>query len=134
MRKTKTTRTEHALSRRERQIMDVIYRLGEATVAQITVDLPDPPSRDAVRRMAHILEEKGFLSHRQEGPQNVYRPTQQRQAASNSALDHVLETFFGGSTQRMVAALLDLKREELDEETLQRLAAMIERAAGEEGE
>jgi len=79
--------------------------------------------------MAHILEDKGFLKHRQEGPSNVYTPTVRRDTASRSALDHVVETFFGGSTHKLVAALLDLKREDLGDEDLRRLAAMIELAA-----
>jgi predicted transcriptional regulator len=128
-----TTRTEHVLSRRERQIMDVVYRLGEATVAEIATELPDPPSRDAVRRMAHILEEKGFVQHRQEAQGNVYYPTQTREAASRSALDHLVETFFGGSADKLVTALIDLKRDQLSEEDLLRIAARIEQAAtGEE--
>jgi predicted transcriptional regulator len=128
-----TTRTEHVLSRRERQIMDVVYRLGEATVAEIAAELPDPPSRDAVRRMAHILEEKGFVQHRQEPGGNVYSPTQTREAASRSALDHLVETFFGGSADRLVAALIDLKRDQLSDDDLLRIATKIEQAAaGEE--
>jgi predicted transcriptional regulator len=132
-RKRSTTRTEHVLSRRERQIMDVVYRLGEASVAEIASELPDPPSRDAVRRMAHILEEKGFVKHRQEARGNVYLPTQNREAASRSALAHLIETFFGGSADRLVAALIDLKRDQLSDDELLRIAAKIEKAAaGEE--
>jgi predicted transcriptional regulator len=113
--------------------MDVVYRLGEASVAEIASELPDPPSRDAVRRMAHILEEKGFVQHRQEARGNVYYPTQNREAASRSALDHLVETFFGGSADRLVAALIDLKRDQLSDDDLLRIAAKIEKAAaGEE--
>ncbi len=130
--RSRQKRTERGLSRREREIMDVVYRLGEVTVAQIATNLPDPPSRDAVRRMAHILEEKGYLEHRQDGPRNVYRPVVQRATASRNALDHMVETFFGGSTDKLVAALLDLKRDELGPADLRRLSALIDRAAEEE--
>jgi predicted transcriptional regulator len=113
--------------------MDVVYRLGEASVAEIASELPDPPSRDAVRRMAHILEEKGFVQHRQEAHGNIYYPTQNREAASRNALDHLVETFFGGSADKLVAALIDLKRDQLSDDDLLRIAAKIEKAAaGEE--
>jgi predicted transcriptional regulator len=119
---------ELELSRRERQIMNAIYRLGEATIAEIATELPNPPSNDAVRRTAHILEGKGFLKHRQDGPRNVFSPTMQPEKASHTALDQVIDTFFGGSSDRLVAALLDLKGEELDNEDLNRLSNLIESA------
>lgn len=125
--------SEHNLSRRERQIMAVIYQRGQATIADLVAHLPEPPTADAVRRLAHILEEKGHLKHRPEGHRNVYFPTVKPAVAQRSVLDHVMETFFAGSPHKLVAALLDIKREDLSEEELQRLADMIEDAARQEG-
>ncbi len=123
---------EYKLSRRERQIMAVIYQRGHATVADIVANIPEPPSADAVRRMAHILEEKGLLRHKQDGPRNVFRPTVTPEKASKSVLDHVVDNFFGGSTHKVVAALLDMKRDELSADELRRLSAMIDSAAADE--
>jgi predicted transcriptional regulator len=106
--------------------MAVVYRLGQATIAEIVAHLPDPPTADAVRRLTHILEEKGLLRHEQDGPRNVYYPTIKLERASKSALDHLMETFFAGSPRRLIAALLDIKKDELDETERRRLAAMIE--------
>ncbi|HEX2202926.1 MAG TPA: BlaI/MecI/CopY family transcriptional regulator [Longimicrobium sp.] len=97
-----------ALSRRERQIMDVVYRLGKAAVSDVLERLPDPPSYSAVRALMRILEEKGHLRHEQDGPRYLYLPTVERDAAQQSALDHLVRTFFGGSTEAAVAALLDV--------------------------
>lgn len=126
--------SELNLSRRERQIMAVVYRLEKASIAEIVAHLPDPPTADAVRRLAHILEEKGLLRHEHDGPRNVYHPTIRREQASRSVLDHVMQTFFGGSPRRLVAALLDIKKDELDEPERRRLAAMIAAATPEEEE
>jgi predicted transcriptional regulator len=120
---------DHALSRRERQIMGVVYRLGRATVADIVAHMPDPPTQDAVRRMANILEEKGMLRHEQDGARNVYHPTVGPEKASRRALEQVVETFFSGSPHKLVAALLDVKKGELNDEDIRRLAAMIDAAA-----
>ena len=119
---------QELLSRRERQIMDAVYRLGEASVAEIAGQLPDPPTRDAVRRLAHILEEKGHLKHRREGGRNVFFPAVRPERARRSALDHLLRTFFGGSPQRLVAALLDSRRDALSDEEIERLEGLIEHA------
>lgn len=116
------------LSRRERQIMDVIYRLGQATVTDVLERLPDPPSYSAVRAMLRILEEKAHLRHEQDGPRYVYSPTVPRETAKESALKHLLRTFFGGSTEAAVAALLDLKGEDLSEPELERLSHLIDEA------
>ncbi len=132
MGKKKRELPEHALSRRERQIMAAIYRLGQASIADIVAHIPTPPTADAVRRLAHILEEKGYLRHEQRGPRNIYFPTVRPEKASRSALDHVMQTFFGGSPHRLVAALLDIKRDELDEAELKRLASLIATSAPEE--
>lgn len=118
------------LSRRERQIMDVVYRLGRATAAEVHALLPDPPHAAAVRTMLRILEDKGELRHEKEGPRHVYFPVTPREAARRSALGHLIGTFFGGSRAAAVAALLDdderpltpAEREELDR-VLRRLKA-----------
>ncbi len=116
------------LSRRERQIMDIIYRLEEASAAEVMENLPDPPSYSAVRALLRILEDKDHLRHRQEGPRYVYRPTVPRETAKHSALKHVLSTFFEGSVTQAVAALLDLTQEDLSEAELERLARLIDQA------
>ncbi len=120
------TSSHHQLSRRERQIMDIIYRLGEATAAEVMENLPDPPSYSAVRALMRILEEKTHLRHRQEGPRYVYTPTVPLDAAKQSALKHVLSTFFEGSVSQAVAALLDLGRGDLTDAELERLARLID--------
>src|SRR3954451_5137504 len=89
--------TSPTLSRRERQILDIVYARGEATAAQVVADLPDPPTKTAVRTLMRILEAKGHLTHRREGLAYVYRPSQARAQAGQSALRRVLRTFFGGS-------------------------------------
>ncbi len=117
-----------SLSRRERQIMDVLFRLGEATGAEVMEGLPDPPSYSAVRAMLRILEEKGEIAHTQDGPRYVYRPTVAPEKARRSALRHVLRTFFDGSAERAVAALLDDAGNHLSDAELDRLASLIEQA------
>lgn len=118
----------HQLSRRERQIMDVIYALGEATVAEVRERLPDPPSYSAVRALLRILEEKGHLGHEQQENRYVFSPTVPAEEARESALRHVLRTFFADSPANAVAALLDLDELDLSDEEYERLAAQIERA------
>lgn len=116
------------LSRRERQIMDVIYERGQATVAEVLDRLPDPPGYSAVRALLGILEDKGHLSHRQDGPRYVYLPTVPRGKAVQSALRHLVQTFFDGSTEEAVAALLDLEGKSLSRQELARIARGIDRA------
>ncbi len=120
------------LSRRERQIMEIIYENGNATAAEVLERIPDPPSYSAVRAMLRILEEKGHLRHEQQGPRYVFMPTVPREEARESALKRVVRTFFDGSAEGAMAALLDLDDENLDEEALERLADRI-RAARREG-
>ena len=105
--------TTPELSRRERQLMDVIYRRGAATVAEVLEELPDPPSYSAIRALLRILEEKGHLVHREDGPRYVYEPTLPIDEARRSAARHLLETFFGDSVEGAVAALLDVRSAEL---------------------
>ncbi|MES2570064.1 MAG: BlaI/MecI/CopY family transcriptional regulator [Verrucomicrobiota bacterium] len=116
------------LSRRERQIMDVIYARGEATAAEVNAALPEPPSYSAVRAMLRILEERGILKHREEGPRYVYAPTMPQEQASRSALQRGVRTFFGGSLADAVAAFVD--DEKLSPEELKRIEAIIRNAKG----
>ncbi len=120
------------LSRRERQIMDVIYRLGQATAAEVLDRLPEPPSYSAVRTLLRILEEKGHVRHEQDGPRYVYLPTVPRDSAKESALRHLLGTFFDNSAEAAVAALLDLKGDGLSEAELDRLSRLIDQARQQE--
>ena len=116
------------LGRRERQIMDAIFQLGEASVSDVLARLPDPPSYSAVRTMIRLLEAKGFLKHRRDGNRYVYRPTQSHETASRSALQHLLATFFAGSATDAVAAILNLSAEDMTDEDLQRMEELIEQA------
>jgi BlaI family penicillinase repressor len=119
-------RPAHDLSRRERQIMDVIYQRGQATAAEVAEAIPDPPSYSAVRALLRILEEKGFLRHEQQGVRYVFIPTVGRGRARRSALKGLVKTFFDGSIEQTVAALL--VNHKLSDEELERLAHLIEQA------
>jgi BlaI family transcriptional regulator, penicillinase repressor len=116
------------LGRRERQIMEVVYRLGRASASEVREHLPDPPSYSAVRAMLRILEEKGHLTHTTEGVRHVYAPTVARDAMRDSAMRHVLRTFFAGSTTAAMAALLDASGEPPSERELDELARLVEQA------
>ena len=121
--------SEHeGLSRRERQIVDVLYSRGEATAAEVQEALSDPPSYSAVRALLRILEEKGHVSHRQDGPRYVFMPTKPREQASRSALRKVVQTFFEGSLTDAVAALVDAESGKLSAEELKRLEAIVKAA------
>lgn len=114
------------LSRRERQIMSVVYRAGRVTAAELLERLPDPPGYSAVRALLRILETKGHLRHQHEGTRYVYLPTVPKQTARRSALKSLIDTFFEGSTEKVVAALLG--REDLSAAELARLSRMIGQA------
>jgi len=116
------------LSRRERQIMDIIYALQKATVNQVLERLPSPPSYSAVRALLRVLEQKGHLVHRQDGPRYIYAPTWPREQARRSALKHLLQTFFDDSTEDAVAALLDISEDNLSAEDYGRLLERVEKA------
>jgi BlaI family penicillinase repressor len=118
----------HELSRRERQIIDILYTQGQATAAEVQQALPAPPSYSAVRAMLRILEEKGHVRHQQDGPRYVYVPTVARENAKKSALKHMLQTFFDGSAEQAISALLDDQTARLSEAELDRLARMIQQA------
>jgi predicted transcriptional regulator len=120
----------HDLSRRERQIMDAIFQRGQATAAEVAEAIPDPPSYSAVRALLRILEEKGYLRHEQQGLRYVFIPTVRRESARRSALKGVVKTFFHGSVEDTVAALLG--QQKLSPEELDRLAELIDRARKEE--
>ena len=116
------------LSRRERQIMDVVYRLGRASVAAVREELPDPPSYSSVRALLRILEEKGHLRHAKVGLKYVYAPRRPRPRAARTALRQVVRTFFEDSTGKAVAALLDMADRDLTEDEVSRLEALVARA------
>jgi predicted transcriptional regulator len=109
------------LSRRESQIMDIVYELGRASAADVLQLLPDAPSYSAVRALLRVLEDKGHLRHEHDGPRYVYLPTTPRERARETAMRRVVRTFFGGSTERAVAALLDLEGGDLDAEAVERI-------------
>jgi len=116
------------LSRRERQIMDIIYEMNEATVAQVLERIPNPPSYSAVRALLRVLEGKGHLVHKQEGPRYIYSPTLPREEARRNALKHVMKTFFDDSTEDIVAALLNISEDTLYEIDYKRLSELIKKA------
>jgi predicted transcriptional regulator len=119
---------ETGWSRRERQIMDILFRRGEATAAEVRDDMPSAPGYSAVRAMLRVLEEKGQVRHAERGPRYVYAPTVARENAKRSAVEHLLDTFFGGSAEQTMAALLDVSSSHLTAEELDRMAALIARA------
>ena len=119
---------EHRFSRRERQIMQAVYRTGRATVAEIVALIPDPPTPDAIRRLCSILERKGHLKSRLANNRRVYAPTVGSGKARRKALENVVETFFSGSPHMLVATLLDSHRDRLSPEDVRRLSRMIDEA------
>ena len=119
------------LGRRERQIMDVVHRLGSASVAEVRRALPDPPTYSSVRGMLGLLEQKGHLTHEARGIRYVYRPTVSRAAARRSALRHLVRTFFDGSAPEAAASLLELSETTLSSADAKRLAEIIARARAE---
>jgi predicted transcriptional regulator len=116
------------LSRRERQIMDIVYRLGKATAQEVRDNLEDAPSYSAVRAHLRVLEEKEHLRHRWDGPRHLFEPTVSRDRARRSALKSLLRNFFDGSYEEMIAALIENSAGDLSDSELQKLARMIEQA------
>ena len=116
------------LSRRERQIMDVLFRLGRATANEVLETMPDPPSYSAVRAHLRTLEDKGHVKHEAEDLRYVYIPTMRPEQARSSAVTHLVDTFFGGSVAQAATALLDPKSARLTREELERLARLIDKA------
>jgi predicted transcriptional regulator len=120
--------SQQPLSRREREMMDILYRRGQATAAEIHASLADPPSYSAVRALLRVLEEKGHIRHREKNLRYVYLPVVPREKASRSAVAHLLDTFFDGSAEQAVATLLDVSAQKLSDEDFERLSALIEKA------
>ncbi len=116
------------LSRRERQIMDFLFEHERASVSEVMEGIADPPSYSAVRAMLATLEDKGRVSHVEDGRAYIYQPTLKKETARQGALSHLLKTFFDGSTEKAVAALLDLKGTRLSEAELERVAKLVDQA------
>src|SRR6058998_2979364 len=121
-------KNQQGLSRRERQIMDILYRHGKASAAEVLEGMDDPPSYSAVRALLRILEEKGHVRHEQDGPRYVYLPTVAHDNAQRSALRHILQTFFNGSAEQAISALLGDASGKMSPAELDRLARMIDTA------
>ncbi len=121
------------LSRREREIMDILYRRQQATAKEVQEDMEAPPSYSAVRATLRILDEKGQVLHEQDGPRYLYKPKASPKVASRSALRRVMDTFFSGSPGQAASALLESSDTELDDEELDRLQALIDKARRERG-
>jgi len=117
-----------SLSRRERQIMDALYRRGRATAAEVMEDLPGEPSYSTVRAQLRVLEDKGHVTHEEQGPRYVYAPAVPRLAARKSALRHLVQTFFDGSAENLVAAILGNEASKLSDEQLDRIAGLVDDA------
>ena len=122
------------LGSRERQIMEIVFRRGRATAADVLSDLPDAPSNSAVRGMLRLLQEKGHLRHEYEGPRYVYMPTTDPDRVSRSAVRHLVRTFFDNSAGSAVAAMLGMYEARLDDDDLERLEEMIARARAKGGQ
>ena len=120
--------TPSGLSRRERQIMDILYQRGKAAASEVREAMPDAPSYSVVRAMLRVLEDKGHVKHQAEGLKYVYLPTVARDKAKRSAVKHLLDTFFKESPEQVVAALLDVSSTRLTREELDRMSEMIEKA------
>ncbi len=123
---------EQPLSRREREILDIVFAAGRATAAQIREAMGDPPSYSAVRGLVAVLERKGHLKHRRDGVRNVYEPTRTHRTAGRSAMKRALDTFFRGDLQQAVHALLEASDTRLDDQDTRRLRKLIEKAREEE--
>src|SRR6266511_3244425 len=119
---------DHHLSRRERQIMDVLHARGQATAAEVLAALPDPPGYSAVRALLRILEDKGHVKHRRDGARYIYLPRASRETASRSALKRVVSTFFQGSITQAMAALLETADTKLSDAELNKLRQIINQA------
>jgi predicted transcriptional regulator len=120
--------SKQPLTRREREIMDILYRRGRATAHEVLAELSDPPGYSAVRALLRLLEERGHVKHSEDGQRYVYAPAVARGDARRSALAHVVKTFFAGSVEQAVAALVESPRSKLSREELDRLADLIDRA------
>lgn len=124
--------TQSGLSRRERQIMDILYKMGRGTAGEVQAELSEQPSYSTVRALLRVLEEKGHVRHEEDGVRYVYLPVVSREKVKHSALQHLVETFFEGSAEKVVAALLGSGSSKLSQEELQRLSALIAKARKED--
>ncbi len=122
------TSRQSSLTRRERQIMDILYRRGRATAAEVMAEMPGEPHSSTVRTQLRVLEEKGHVRHEEEGLRYVYSPAVPRQSARKSALKHLVETFFEGSPEQVVAALVGGDASRLSDEDLARIEDLVARA------
>jgi predicted transcriptional regulator len=125
---SQTSPLSTALSRRERQVMDILHRRQAATVAEIMDDLPDPPTYSAVRSILRILGDRGLVKHREDGPRYVYYPSLATETARDDVLADVVRTYFGGSPEQAVTALLRMSDTEISDQQLERLRKTIDRA------
>ncbi len=116
------------LTRRERQVMDILHRRGPSTVSEIMDELPDPPTYSAVRSILRILSEKDVVRYREDGPRYVYLPSESAEQSQESALAHVVETYFAGSTEQAITALLRLSDADIGEQEIEKLRAQIRNA------
>jgi predicted transcriptional regulator len=116
------------LTRREREIMDILHRRGRATAHEVMDELADPPSYSAVRTFLRLLEERGHVRHEQDGPRYVYTPTVARREAQRSAITHLVDTFFDGSVENAVATLVESSKPKLSAQELERIAALVAKA------
>ncbi|MCX7921599.1 MAG: BlaI/MecI/CopY family transcriptional regulator [Clostridia bacterium] len=123
----------NSLSRRERQIMDIIYRRGAATAGEVLEELPDSPSYSTVRALLRILEEKGYLKHESEGTKYVYSPSISKKTAVKGALKNLMNTFFNDSIEQAVSALLEFKKSDITDSEVKRLQELINKAKREDG-
>jgi len=123
-----TAKLDQNLSRRERQVMDILFRRGEATVADVMGDLPDPPTYSAVRSVLRILVEKDLVTHREDGPRYVYLPAVSPNRARDEALSHVVRTFFDGSTEQAMTALLRMSDTRIPDAGIERLQELVKKA------
>jgi predicted transcriptional regulator len=128
--RTPKTKADSDLSRRERQMMDILFARGRATGQEIQEGLPDKPNYSSVRTILRVLERKGYVRHVEEGLRYVYEPTVPKETASRSALQRIIRTFFDGSAKEAVAALLDPSAFHLSDEELKELARLVDRAKG----
>jgi predicted transcriptional regulator len=128
LRSRSTPESVSARSRRERQVMDILHRRGEATVSEIMEELPDPPTYSAVRSVLRILGDRGLVKHKEDGPRYVYYPAVATERARADVLAHVVRTYFGGSPEQAATALLSMSDAEVSDEVLERLRKTIHRA------
>src|SRR5262245_16076701 len=122
------TNAHVSLSRRERQIMDVLYRKGRATALEVLESLPDAPSYSAIRALLRVLETKGHVKHERSGPKYVFAPTVNREKAKKSAVRHLIQTFFDGSPEQAMTTLIDVSSSKLSADEFDRLASLIDKA------